>query len=145
MVMDWIKDRYKKRDSLWDLPKQDLVTIIQDVGEHLEKQAAEFPQSVSEYADPTRLLGSLPDSVEDTVGELLRRYDEIKKLGPRLKIEDIVRLSQTHPAEARQEFIDYQLRTGTIPSVPPTRGEVAQGGSEIESPEDWWKRNKGTR
>ena len=150
--MDWIRDRYRNRENWYDLPKGDLVNIVKDVAQAIENSApgsdeAVLRELINTAKDP---VGQFQEGIQslaqvDAVQDFVQTKQNLSNIGNRLQMADILRLAQIDPQEARQAYIDFQLRSGQIPSAPPTRGSVEQGGSEVESPEDWWKRNKGKR
>ena len=152
MVMDWLEDNFGeqferigdaktdeqvKRNLIEAMMKRDMADLIVDMAREL-KNTAQDP--VGQFQKGIESIAQI-----DAVQDFVQTKQNLSNISSRLQMADILRLAQVDPQEARQAYIDFQLRSGTIPGAPPTRGSVDQGGSEVESPEDWWKRNKGKR
>ena len=152
MVMDWLEDNFGeqferigeaktdenvKRNLIEAMMKRDMADLIVDMAVELKNTAkdpvGQFQRGIEDIAQI------------DAVQDFIQTKQNLSNISNRLQMADILRLAQTDPQDARQAYIDFQLRSGTIPNAPPTRGSIDQGGSEIESPEDWWRRNKGKR
>ena len=152
MVMDWLEDNFGeqferigdqktdenvKRNLIEAMMKRDMADLIVDMYGELKKTVRD---PVGQFQEGIESIAQI-----DAVQDFVQTKQNLSNIGNRLQMEDILRLAEIDPQEARQAYIDFQIRSGKLPGTPPTRGTVDQGGSEVESPEDWWNRNKGKR
>lgn len=159
--MDWLE---RIIDSIAGLRKNDILDEMYEVLEWLSRQ--ELPwQSLALQENPP-FIKSLIDA---NIGRLPVIYQHGIKMGDTPLAQSLISavesgtdtafdigsqiagvptnfitnmLSQ-NPYEARQMYMAWQLlRHQRLPEVPPTREEVQSGGSELQSPEDWWAKNR---
>ena len=143
MLDEFIRDA--RQDNLFRWTKRDLLDGITGLLKRTTAGGAvveiggmaDLENAPSDFVDT--LVGS---ELGSTAAGWLRAYDEVRNMGRQLRIRDILEVSKRNPTVAREMWIDWQMAQGNVPDVPPTRGGVEGAFGEVESPEDWWKRQR---